>query len=117
MDLSIAAILAQDGITTGAIYALLALALVLVFSVTRVIFIPQGEFVSSSALPLAMLQTQKFPATAILLPVLGAACFVVEVAGLVRHAERRRHAPRLLTLLASRYLLGPIAVYAVTQQV
>ena len=43
MDLSIAAILAQDGITSGAIYALLALALVLVFSVTRVIFIPQGN--------------------------------------------------------------------------
>ncbi|HKT65280.1 MAG TPA: branched-chain amino acid ABC transporter permease, partial [Burkholderia sp.] len=50
MDLSIAAILAQDGITTGAIYALLSLALVLVFSVTRVIFIPQGEFVAYGAL-------------------------------------------------------------------
>lgn len=43
MDLSIAAILAQDGITTGAIYALLSLALVLVFSVTRVIFIPRAN--------------------------------------------------------------------------
>ena len=42
MDFSIVAILAQDGVTSGAIYALLALALVLVFSVTRVIFIPQG---------------------------------------------------------------------------
>lgn len=117
MDLSIAAILAQDGITTGAIYALLALALVLVFSVTRVIFIPQGEFVSYGALTLAMLQAQKFPATAILLPVLGAACFAIELAGLVRHPERRRHAPRALTALASRYLLGPIAVYAITQHV
>lgn len=58
MDLSIAAILAQDGITTGAIYALLALALVLVFSVTRVIFIPQREFVAYGALTLAALQTQ-----------------------------------------------------------
>jgi branched-chain amino acid transport system permease protein len=77
MDLSIAAILAQDGITTGAIYALLALALVLVFSVTRVIFIPQGEFVSYGALTLAMLQAQKFPPTAVLLPVLGAVCFVM----------------------------------------
>src|SRR5258706_401498 len=45
MDLSIAAILAQDGITTGAIYALLALALVLVFSVTLLIVIPMGPFV------------------------------------------------------------------------
>lgn len=115
MDLSIAAILAQDGITTGAIYALLALALVLVFSVTRVIFIPQGEFVSYGALTLAALQAAKLPATAVLLPVLGAACFVLEVAALVRHPERRRHAPRALTSLASRYLLGPIAVYAIAQ--
>jgi len=41
VDFSIAALLTQDGITNGAIYALLALALVLVFSVTRVIFVPQ----------------------------------------------------------------------------
>lgn len=115
MDLSIAAILAQDGITTGAIYALLALALVLVFSVTRVIFIPQGEFVSYGALTLAALQSQKFPATCWLLVALGAACFVVETAGLVRHAERRKHAPRTLVMLASKYLLFPIALYALTR--
>ena len=115
MDLSIAAILAQDGITTGAIYALLALALVLEFSVTRVIFIPQGEFVSYGALTLAMLQAQKFPPTAVLLPVLGAACFIIEMAGRLRHVERRRHLPRVLTSLASRYLLGPIAIYALAQ--
>ena len=117
MDLSIAAILAQDGITTGAIYALLALALVLVFSVTRVIFIPQGEFVSYGALTLAALQTQKFPATCWLLMAMGAACFVVEMAGLVRHPERRRHAARTLVMLVGKYLLFPIAVYAVTQGV
>src|ERR1700754_348580 len=114
MDLSIAAILAQDGITTGAIYALLALALVLVFSVTRVIFIPQGEFVSYGALTLAALQSQKFPATCWLLMAMGAACFVAEVAGLVRHPERRAHAARTLVILAAKYLLFPVAVYAVT---
>ena len=81
MDLSIAAILAQDGITTGAIYALLALALVLVFSVTRVIFIPQGEFVAYGALTLAALQTQKFPATCWLLIAMGVGCFVAEAGG------------------------------------
>jgi branched-chain amino acid transport system permease protein len=117
MDLSIAAILAQDGITTGAIYALLALALVLVFSVTRVIFIPQGEFVSYGALTLAALQTQKFPATCWLLMAMGAACFVVEVVGFVRHAERRRHAARTLAVLVGKYLLFPVAVYALTQGV
>ncbi len=40
MDLQIALFLAQDGIVNGAVYALMALALVLVFSVTRVIFVP-----------------------------------------------------------------------------
>ncbi|CAN7551593.1 branched-chain amino acid ABC transporter permease [Trinickia sp. LjRoot230] len=111
MDFSIAAILAQDGVTTGAVYALLALALVLVFSVTRVIFIPQGEFVSYGALTLAMLQANKLPPTAVLLMALGAACLVADTAGLVRHAERRRGWPRTLALLIGRYLLFPLAVY------
>jgi hypothetical protein len=39
----IAALLTQDGVTNGAIYALLALALVLVFTVTRVIFVAFGR--------------------------------------------------------------------------
>ena len=67
MDVQIALMLAQDGLTNGAIYALLALALVLVFAVTRVIFIPQGEFVAYGALTLAMLQGGSMPATAWLL--------------------------------------------------
>lgn len=53
--------LAQDGITNGAIYALLALALLLVFSVTRVIFVPQGEYLSYAALSLAVLQAGQLP--------------------------------------------------------
>ena len=53
MNAEIALFLIQDGFTNGAIYALLALALVLVFAVTRVIFIPQGEFVAYGALTLA----------------------------------------------------------------
>ena len=63
MDATIASILALDGLTNGAIYALLALATVLVFAVTRVIFIPQGEFVAFGALTLAMLQAGKVPGT------------------------------------------------------
>jgi branched-subunit amino acid ABC-type transport system permease component len=55
VDAQIAILLAQDGLTNGAIYALLALALVLVFLVTRVIFIPEGEFVTFGALTLAAL--------------------------------------------------------------
>ena len=63
MDSSIALLLAQDGITNGAIYALLALALVLVFTVTRIIFIPSGEFVTYGTLTLSALQLGKPPGT------------------------------------------------------
>ncbi|WP_338340256.1 branched-chain amino acid ABC transporter permease [Burkholderia vietnamiensis] len=115
MDLSIAAILAQDGITTGAIYALLSLALVLVFSVTRVIFIPQGEFVAYGALTLAALQAQKFPATCWLLLVMGIACFLLEAGGLIRHRERRHQLGRTLATLGSRYVLLPLAMFALTR--
>ena len=40
MNIEIAALLAQDRLTSGAIYALMALALV--FVVTRTVFVPQG---------------------------------------------------------------------------
>ena len=61
MDLPIFALLTQDGVTNGAVYALLALALVLVFTVTRVIFVPSGEFVAYGTLTLAGLQLGKPP--------------------------------------------------------
>ena len=67
MDATIAGILTLDGLTNGAIYGLLALATVLVFSVTRVILIPQGEFVAYGALTLAMLQQGMLPGTVWLL--------------------------------------------------
>ena len=73
MDLSIGLILIQDGVTNAAIYALLALALVLVFTVTRVIFVPVGEFVSFGALTLAAFEAGKVPGTVSLLVVLGIA--------------------------------------------
>lgn len=63
MDGAIASILMLDGVTNGAIYALLALALVLVFAVTRIVFIPQGEFVAFGALTLAGLQLGHAPLT------------------------------------------------------
>ena len=63
MSVDIALWLVQDGITNGAIYALLALALLLVFAVTRIIFVPQGEFISYAALSLALLQAGRLPGT------------------------------------------------------
>src|SRR5215471_1387554 len=90
MDLSIAAILAQDGITTGSIYALLALALVLVFAVTRVIFIPQGEFVAYGALTLASLQAGQVPGTLWLLLAMSLAAAAIDGAGALRRKHWRR---------------------------
>jgi len=78
MDLQIALLLAQDGVVNGAIYALMALALVLVFSVTRVIFIPQGELVAYSALSMAALGLGQVPATLWLLIALGLFSLVIE---------------------------------------
>jgi branched-chain amino acid transport system permease protein len=69
MDFSIAGILLVDGLANGAIYTLLGLAIVLVFTVTRVIFIPQGEFVAYGALTLAIFQTGRLPGTVWLLGV------------------------------------------------
>jgi branched-chain amino acid transport system permease protein len=85
MDSSIASILLLDGVTNGAIYALLGLATVLVFTVTRVIFIPQGEFVAYGALTLAMLQAGKTPGTVWLLLILAGTAAVMELFTRWRH--------------------------------
>ena len=90
MNSEIALYLIQDGLTNGAIYALLALALVLVFAVTRVIFIPQGEFVAYGALTLASLQLGKLPGTAWLLLAAGLAVAAVELVQALRFGAARR---------------------------
>jgi branched-chain amino acid transport system permease protein len=71
--------LVQDGITNGAIYALLGLALVLVFAVTRVILIPQGEFVTYGALTYASLSAGHFPGTARLALAMGTVAFAFDL--------------------------------------
>ena len=71
--------LLQDGITNGAIYALLGLALVLVFAVTRVILIPQGEFVTYGALTYASLCSGQMPGTARLAVAMGIAAFGLDL--------------------------------------
>lgn len=95
MDLQIALLLGQDGITNGAIYALLSLALVLVFAVTRVIFIPQGEFVAFGALTLASFQAGKTPGTLWLLIGAGVLVALVDIAVAMRTGTLRR-IPRVI---------------------
>ena len=117
MDFSIASILLLDGLTNGAIYALLGLATVLVFTVTRVIFIPQGEFVAYGALTLAILQTGKVPGTVWLLLILAAvAASMNVVSAWQRH---RRAVPALkagLKTLVIPVLLAGLTAWAAPQQ-
>ncbi len=87
MDSTIVLILLQDGVMNGAIYALLGLALVLVFVVTRVIFIPQGEFVAFGALTLAFMVNGRVPGTLRLLLITGVLVFILEA---VLAARRRQ---------------------------
>ncbi|MET0202955.1 MAG: branched-chain amino acid ABC transporter permease [Casimicrobiaceae bacterium] len=97
MDLTIAALLTQDGITNGAIYALLALALVLVFAVTRVIWVPAGELVAYGTLTLAGLQLGKPPGTVGLLAGMAVVAGLMEVYACLQRGEARR-IPRQLLL-------------------
>ncbi len=96
MDFSIAAILGLDGVTNGAIYALLAIALVLVFAVTRVIFIPQGEYVAFGALTMALLQDGRVPGTVWLLLLMTALAAVLDAAQARRERWPLRRALRTL---------------------
>lgn len=106
MDLTTASILALDGLTNGAVYALLALATVLLFAVTRVIFIPQGEFVAFGALTLALLQAGKVPGTVWFLLVLAAVVALADLVNGVRH----RHRAALVAVRMLRTLAVPVAV-------
>ena len=90
MDFPIFVLLTQDGITNGAVYALLALALVLVFAVTRVIWIPSGEFVAYGTLTLAGLQLGKPPGTVGLLVGMAVVAGAMEVVACARRGEPGR---------------------------
>jgi branched-chain amino acid transport system permease protein len=100
--------LAQDGITNGAIYALLALALLLVFSVTRVIFVPQGEFISYAALSLALLQAGQVPGVVYVLVGGGLVAALFDTAAALRDKALRR-LPRILL----GYVVFPCAMAAI----
>lgn len=109
MDSTILLFLLQDGITNGAIYALLGLALVLVFAVTRVILIPQGEFITFGALTYATLAAGKMPGTAVLAFGMGVAAFCFDVVS----SRKILHARLVLRSLAINVVL-PLAIWGVT---
>jgi branched-chain amino acid transport system permease protein len=109
LNTTILLFLLQDGITNGAIYALLGLALVLVFAVTRVILIPQGEFVTYGALTYATLSAGQVPGTARLALAMGFVAFCLDLFSARKSLDLRR----MLRALGVNILL-PLAVLALT---
>jgi len=103
MNSQIAAILTMDGVATGAIYVLIALGFVLIFAVTRIIFVPFGDITAFTALTLADLEAKRLPGTASMIAVLALAAALMEVAALLRSGATNR-IPRALIY----YLVLPL---------
>lgn len=106
MDLSIFLILLQDGIVYGAIYAMLAMAIILVFSVTRVILFFEGELIAFSALTMIAITAGRIPGMLLLLLILSAISAGNE---LVRH--RKHLNGRVLGRLVAVDIVYPALVY------
>ncbi len=102
MDFDIALFLAQDGLISGAVYALVGVALVLIFTLTRVIAVFLGEFVAYGALTFIALQADVTPRIIWLVLASGV------VAGAMNLYRRRSHlgSAMVLRILAT-YVLYP----------
>ncbi len=84
MTFEIFVLLVQDAIGTGAIYVLMALGIVLIFNVTRVIFVSYGDLVAYSALTLGSFELGRMPGTVWLVLTLAGLAFLVEAGSLIR---------------------------------
>src|ERR1700691_1820725 len=116
MDWFVFLALLQDGITTGAIYLLLAIGLLIVFSVTRVIFVPQGDLLAFGTLTVAALQSGHLPETLWLLDGVSAAALVVSLFSGRRPAVLGLLAWGVypLAITAAAWLLAPYRVPAIS---
>jgi branched-chain amino acid transport system permease protein len=108
LNTTILLFLLQDGITNGAIYALLGLALVLVFAVTRIILIPQGEFITFGALTYASLSAGQMPGTIKLAVAMGIVAFAFDLFTF----RKALHTKRVLRSIAVN-IVFPLAIWGV----
>ncbi len=99
MTWDVALILGIDGLANGAVYLLAGLGLVLIFSVTRVVFVPFGDIAAFAALTLAAFETGRTPPTIGLVLTLAALAVLTEVGSLVRRREFAQ-IPRAIALWA-----------------
>jgi branched-chain amino acid transport system permease protein len=109
MNATIAALLVQDGLTTGLIYALLAVSIVIVFLVTRVLWVPAGDIVAYGALTMSLLRQGQQPGTVWLLAALGVLALAVG-AWQARRDGDWRTLTRLLPLALGAPALGFVLV-------
>lgn len=96
-----------DGLVNGAIYAQVALSLVLIYTVTRVVNIAQGEYVMFGALTLASFMERQIPATLYL------AVFGLALWGGVEAWQRRRR-PARAALVFAIFVLFAVALAGMT---
>src|SRR3954462_7186124 len=87
MTWDVALILGVDGLANGAVYLLAGLGLVLILSVTRVVFVPFGDIAAFAALTLAAFETGRLPPTIGLGIVLAMLAVLTEVGNLIRRGE------------------------------
>ena len=88
LDALTAAFLIQDGLTSGVVYALVALSMVLLFSVTRVLFVAQGELLAFAALSHSALERGVVPGVVHLMLGMAIACTALALRDAVRDARR-----------------------------
>jgi branched-chain amino acid transport system permease protein len=108
MDLDIATILTIDGIANGAIYVLIGIGFVLIFTVTRVIFVPFGDIAAFTALTLASLETRHVPGTIGLVAGLAVIATAMDLVAKLRAGEAKLVPKSLLF-----YLLLPLLPVAI----
>ena len=115
MTWDVALILGIDGLANGAVYLLAGLGLVLIFSVTRVVFVPFGDVAAFAALSLAAFETGRTPATIGLVATLAALAVAAELWSLAKRGEYKLM-PRALLGWGLLPALPCLAAWAISGQ-
>ena len=87
MNFDIFWLLSQDGFTLAAIYTLLSLGYVLIFTVTRIIFAAYGDLITVAAMTLHWMQEGRVPPTAYAVVVLALLAAAMRVWGQLRQGR------------------------------
>ncbi|MES4992598.1 branched-chain amino acid ABC transporter permease [Phyllobacterium sp. 22229] len=111
MTTEIAAFLLQDGIVNASIYALLGLALILIFSVTRIIYVAQGDTVTYAALTFASIQQGLFPGVVYVVAAFGVIATLYESVA----CARQRMRPNVIRLTF--YLAFPAVLWTLLRNI